>query len=199
MKKRYIFIFILITIVIAIIIFLIFFNTKTSKNLKIGNNSTSQEIVDYILNISSYKAKIEIEIDSNKNKNKYIIKQEYKSPDMSSQEVLEPSNIKGVRITKNGNHLKLENTNLNLSSVFENYEYISDNNLDLSTFIKDYKSGEKTNWQEENNQIIMSISKDGKEKALYIDVTTKKPSKLEIKDINKLAMIYISYNEVEVK
>ena len=170
-----------------------------SKNLKIGNNSTSQEIVDYILNISSYKATVEIEVNSNKNKNKYIIKQEYKSPDISSQEVLEPSNIKGVKITKNGNQLKLENTNLNLSSVFENYEYISDSNLDLSTFIKDYKSEGKSTWKEENNQIIMNTNKDGKEKTLYIEIATQKPSRLEIKDINKATMIYISYNEVEVK
>ena len=42
-----------------------------AKTSKIGNNSTSQEIVDYILNISSYEAEIEVEVKSNKNSNKY--------------------------------------------------------------------------------------------------------------------------------
>ena len=48
---------------------------KTAKNLKIGNNSSSQEIVDYILNISSYETQIEVEVKSNKNSNKYKMKQ----------------------------------------------------------------------------------------------------------------------------
>ena len=37
----------------------------------------SQEIVDYILKISSYKAKVTIQVNSNKNTNKYVLKQEY--------------------------------------------------------------------------------------------------------------------------
>ena len=56
---------------IGIITFFTFFHTKTAKNLKIGNTSSSQEIVDYILNISSYEAVIEVDVESNKNNNHY--------------------------------------------------------------------------------------------------------------------------------
>lgn len=183
---------------IGIITFFTFFHTKTAKNLKIGNTSSSQEIVDYILNISSYEAVIEVDVESNKNNNHYVIKQQYKNPDMSSQEVLEPSNIEGVKIVKNGNQLKMENTKLNLSSVFENYEYVADNILDLSYFIKDYQSDEKANWKEENNQIIMTTKKEQEEKTLTIDKSNGKPKKIEVKKINKNTKIYILYNEVNL-
>ena len=77
---------------------------------KTGNNNTSQTIVNDILNIKSYELKAEIEIKSNKNENKYIIKQKYISPEYNSQEVIEPENIKGVIIEREGNNLKIQNT-----------------------------------------------------------------------------------------
>ena len=198
MKKKNIFILLAIAIIIGIIIFFTFFHTNTAKNLKIGNNTSSQEIVDYILNISSYETKVEIEINSNKNKNHYILKQQYKSPDMSMQEIVEPSNIAGVKMIRNGNKLTIENTNLSLNSIFENYQYVSDNILDLSCFIKDYQADEKANWKEENNQIKMMTQKDKEEKVLWIDRTTGKPTKLEIKWTNKNNTVYILYNEVNM-
>lgn len=198
MKKKNLIILFAVIVIIGILIFFIFFNTKTAKNLKIGNNSSSQEIVDSILNVSSYEAKIEVEITSNKNKNQYIIKQQYTSPDTSTQEVLEPSNIAGIKIIRSGNQLKIENTNLSLSSIFENYEYVSDNILDLSCFIKDYKADEKASWKEEENQIIMSTAQDKKEKSLFIDKATGKPTKLEVKWTNKKTRVYILYNEVNI-
>ena len=198
MKKRNLFIVFAILVIVGIIIFFTFFHSKTAKNLKIGNNTSSQEIIDYILNISSYEATIEVEVESNKNKNRYIIKQEYKNLDMLSQEVLEPNNIAGVKMIKNGNQLKIENTKLNLSSIFENYEYISDNGLDLSCFIEDYKSDEKASWREENNQIIMITKHEEQEKTLWIDRETGKPIKLEIKWTNKKSQVYILYNEVNI-
>ena len=198
-KRKILIIAIILAIIIIGTIFFIKINNKTAKTSKIGNNSSSQEIVDYILNISSYDAKIEVEVNSNKNKNKYIIKQEYKDKNVSCQEILEPSNIAGVKITKNGKQLKIENTNLNLSSIFENYEYVSENALDLNIFIENYKSDEKANWEEKNNQIIMNTNKSGIDKKLYIDKATKKPTKLEVSDINKNTKIYISYNEVNIK
>lgn len=198
LKKKNLFILFTILIILGIIIFFAFFHTKMAKNLKIGNNTTSQEIVNYILNISSYEAIIEVEVNSNKTQNKYILKQQYRNPDTSIQEVLEPDNIAGVKITKNGNQLKIENTKLNLSSVFENYEYLSDNILDLSCFIKDYKSDEKANWKEEENQIIMMARTEQEQKSLWIDKTTGKLIKLEIKWTNKKDSVYILYNEVNV-
>ena len=45
LKKKTIMILVVALLVIGIIIFFTFFNGKTAKNLKIGNNSSSQEIV----------------------------------------------------------------------------------------------------------------------------------------------------------
>ena len=92
---------------------------------KTGNNNTSQTIVNDILNIKSYEIMAEIEIKSNKNENKYIIKQKYISPEYNYQEVIEPENIKGVIIEREGNKLKIQNTKLNLTTMFNNYEYLS--------------------------------------------------------------------------
>ena len=198
LKKKNIIILLIFAVIIGILIFFLFFPTKTAKNLKIGNNTSSQEIVDYILNISSYEAIVNVEIESNKNKNQYVLKQEYKKQDRDVQEVLEPSNIAGVKISKIGNQLKIENTQLSLSSIFENYNYISDHVLDLSCFLQDYQSDDQASWQEENNQIMMKTKQNEKEKTLWVDRSTGKPNKLEIKYTNKNNKIYILYNEVNI-
>ena len=199
-NKKIIFITLVVILILAILI--IFLLNKTNVN-KIGNNSTSQEIVDYILNISSYEAKIEVEVKSNKNTNKYILKQQYISPDVATQEVLEPSNISGIKIIKKGNDLKLENTSLNLSNIFENYEYLADNALDLSCFIEDYKKSQNSNYEEKDNKIIMNVqtkneNKYRQSKKLYIDKSTGNPLKMEITDINQNITVYILYNEVKI-
>ena len=190
-------------IVILILAILIIFLLNKTNVKKIGNNSTSQEIVDYILNISSYEAKIEVEVKSNKNTNKYILKQQYISPDVATQEVLEPSNISGIKIIKKGNDLKLENTSLNLSNIFENYEYLADNALDLSCFIEDYKESQNSNYEEKDNKIIMNVqtkneNKYRQSKKLYIDKSTGNPLKMEITDTNQNITVYILYNEVKI-
>ena len=182
MKKSKFIIFLIIIILLVAILFLIF-SKNTAKVFKNGNNKNSQEIVDYILNISSYKLNVTVEVISNKNTNKYILKQQYASPNVTSQEVVEPSNIAGVKITNDGTNLKLENSNLNLSTIFENYNYLGDNCLDLLAFIENYKSNAESEFIEEDNQIIMK-TKSGNEnrytknKTLYIDKETAKPTKL---------------------
>ena len=198
MKKKNWFILLAVIVVIGLGLFFVFFPKRTAKNIKIGNNSSSQEIVDYILNISSYETTIEVEVQSNKNKNQYILKQQYKNPDWSSQEVIEPSNIAGIKIIKEGKQLKIENTNLSLNSIFEHYDYMSDNVLDLSCFIENYKTDSKASWKEENNQIRMTTQKEQEQKALWVDKATGKPTKMEIKWTNKNHKIYISYNEVNI-
>ena len=199
-NKKIIFITLVVILILAILI--IFLLNKTNVK-KIGNNSSSQEIVDYILNISSYEAKIEVEVKSNKNTNKYILKQQYISPDVATQEVLEPSNISGIKIIKKGNDLKLENTSLNLSNIFENYEYLADNALDLSCFIEDYKESQNSNYEEKDNKIIMNVqtkneNKYRQSKKLYIDKSTGNPLKMEITDTNQNITVYILYNEVKI-
>ena len=82
-------------VLIVIIIFLTFFLKNNYKNLKVGNNMSNksiEEIEKYILNISSYKAKIEMLVNSNKTTNKYVLLQTYEKPNKTKQIILEPSN-----------------------------------------------------------------------------------------------------------
>ena len=195
MKKKKFFV-ILITIIFVLILLFAIFYKNMFNSLNIGNNNSSQEIVDNILNISSYKVIIEVKIEGNKNQNQYKIKQEYVSPSQNSQEVLEPSNIKGTTITRENDKLIIENTQLNLSSIIDNYSYISDNNLDLSSFVSDYKKDKKA-YFEEKDEIILHTNLTIK-KSLYIDKRTGMPTKMEIIDTNKSNKVYILYNEVEI-
>ena len=154
MKNKKIIIILILVIVIILIASFTFFRGKMSKNLKIGNNTTSQEIVNYILSINSYETKVEVEVKSNKNSNKYIIKQKYNGIEDNSQEVIEPNNIAGVKIIKEGKNLRLENSNLNLTSMFENYQYISDNSLDLCSFIEDIKKAKNQNGKKKTEKLL---------------------------------------------
>ena len=201
MKKSIWLIFLIIVIICAVVFFV--FQKNMSKVLKNGNNMSSQEIVDYILSISSYKANVTVNINSNKNFNKYILNQEYISPNTNNQEIIEPENIAGVRIIRDENGLTLENTRLDLSNIYENYEYIADNCLDLSSFINDYSSSNKSSCKEIENQVIMKTESSNKNsyiknKTLYIDKQSLKPQRLEIKDNNQKTTVNILYNEVEI-
>ena len=99
MKIKKIFLILGIVLLIIIIGFFVFFNYK---KINFGNNMSNKsidEMEQYILNISSYEAKIEVTVTSNKNENKYKITQKY-SDNCYKQEVQEPSNIE-----RNANNL----------------------------------------------------------------------------------------------
>ena len=85
-----------IIIVILLISLGVFIYKNVIKKSKIGNNMSSQEIVDYILNVSSYKSNVTIQVNSNKNTNKYILKQEFNLENGSVQEVIEPANKREI-------------------------------------------------------------------------------------------------------
>ena len=200
MKNKY---WIGLLIIFFIAIIGVFFYKKSIKENKIGNNKNSQEIVDNILNLSSYETKITVTVTSNKNTNKYILKQEFKSPNISKQEVIEPSNIAGMKIINDGTTLKLENTNLNLNTILENYTYLGNNCLDLSTFIEEYKKDNSSNFEENDSEIIIKTKSNSdniyiKEKLLHIDKKTGMPTQMEIKDNKQKNTIYILYNEVKI-
>ncbi|MFQ9264882.1 MAG: hypothetical protein ACLR44_07305 [Clostridia bacterium] len=202
-KKKIIITLIIITLIIGTTTIFIKNKNKTAKNLKIGNNSSSQEIVDYILNISSYETQIEVEVKSNKNSNKYKMKQKYIDNQNNTQEVLEPSNIQGVKIIKEGNTLRIENTQLSLTKIIENYQEITQNNMDLANFIENYKNNTNSKFKEENNQIIMETTAKTennyqKYEKLYVSKENGKPTKMEIKDTNQNTIIYIIYNEINI-
>ena len=199
MKKKYCFILLIILIVIGGIIFY----KNAVKNHKNGNNKNSQEIVNYILNISSYEAQIDVEVKSNKNSNKYKLKQKYINSQNNEQEVLEPSNIQGVKIIRENDKLKIENTQLSLTKIIENYQEITQNNLDLANFIENYKNNTNSKFKEENNQIIMETTAKTennyqKYEKLYVSKENGKPIKMEIKDTNQNTIIYIIYNEINI-
>ncbi|MDO4382504.1 MAG: hypothetical protein Q4C39_05560 [Clostridia bacterium] len=205
MKKKKLIIILGILAVLVTSVIIYFFIKNNYKNLKSGNNMSNKnlkEIEEYILSIRSYNAKIEVEIQSNKNKNKYVLEQKYAEPNVQKQIVLEPSNIEGLETIFDGNNLKINNTKLNLSTIYENYSDVTSNFLWLNTFTEEYKKMIETGKQniiEQNGIIIMEI-KDADElnKKLYIDRKTGKPIKMQIKNVSKNTTVYILYNEIEI-
>ena len=201
---------ILICIILAITIISVYFINKNNKifnkNFNIGNNITSksiQEIEQYILNISSHEAKAEVMIESNKNINKYVLKQEYNNSGKIEQIVLEPSNIEGLTISYNEGNLTINNTKLNLQTVYNNYKYVVDNNLWLNSFIKDYRESNNKSISENSDYIVMTVdisdsNNYGKIKILYINKTTGNPEKMLIQDKNQKNMVYILYSEIRI-
>ena len=77
-NKKIIFISILVLAIVSILIFILL---KTNyKNKNFGNNMSNknlEEIEKYILDISSYTAKMDVTVESNKNTNKYVMEQRY--------------------------------------------------------------------------------------------------------------------------
>ena len=199
MKNKKILFFILILLVVILII--TFFYLNTYKNSKIVNNIDKSNIKEYILNISSYEARATVTVKSNKNTNKYIVKQQYNSDKIYKQEVIEPENISGLLTIYDGKNLKIENTKLNLSNIYENYQCISDNSLDLYAFLDSYKKSTNAEYEETNQQIILKLKNDNSNnyniyRNLYIDKNTALPTKMEIIDKNQNTLVYIEYNEI---
>lgn len=200
-KKK---IFLILLIIIIIVLGTIFLLRNDNKKIISGNNivKSKEQLEKYILNIESYEAEVEVTVNSNKNTNKYLIKQQYYKPDVFKQEVIEPDNISGVKITLNGNSLSIENSKLTLSQVFENYQYIGENFLCLDNFIENYK--ENSNYIEKENEIILETKSKSSEnkyaiyQKLYIDKNTGLPTKLEVQDDNQKPTVYILYKEIKI-
>lgn len=209
LNKKFIIIGIVVVSVIVTII-LYFFFKNANKNLNMGNNlnnKTLQEIEEYILNISSYRAEIEVTVESNKNKTKYLLSQDYVSPNIEKQVVKEPSNIQGLETIYDGNKLTVYHSKLNLTTIYENYPYLTDNFLWLHSFIEDYRNakanGKKTKLYEENNQVIMEVEVSNNtpyiaNKKLIIDRLTGNIQQLIVQDKNQKNLVYILYKEIKM-
>ena len=206
--KNRIFLIVILVILISLI-FYIFFSKNDYKIFESGNNMSNksiEEIEKYILNISSYEAKIQVTIESNKNTNKYVILQQYIKPNQYKQTIIEPSNIEGTEIIYDGQNLSLTNSKLNLSKIYENYEYMASNALTLESFIKDYEKAKEENntkLYEENNLYVFEVKINNnnqymENKILYIDKNTGKPTRLLVEDINEKTLVYILYNEIKI-
>ena len=204
MKNKKIIILIISIVIIVLFTFFIKNNYNSSKTGNNISNKSADEIKEYILNIESYKANAKVTIKSNKNENTYVVLQQYNMEgNIYKQEVLEPENIAGVQFVYDGTNLKIENTDLMLSKIYEEYKYIESNELSLISFTEDYKKSDESNYYEEENNIILETKiKDGNKyvayKKLYINKEKGKIEKLEIKDITQNIKIYILYNEIEI-
>ena len=199
MKKATIVILVSIGI-IAILIFLFFcYNSSETGNTTISK--TEEEIIQDILNISFYRAQLKIQVTSNKNENQYIVKQEV-TKNMAKQEILQPENIAGVVTTYEEGKLTLYNSQLELSQVYENYAYMTNNALWLNSFIEEFKNNsEKTKISYEGNTIILEVKKETTydyQKKLYINKENGKPLQLIVQDINQKQTICIEYTELEI-
>lgn len=190
MKKKYIILFFV--IILLIIFFICYYNTSNfGNNISVNNEN---KVVDYILNINNYEAEIEVTVESNKTTNTYELKQ-CVSGDSSSLEVLSKGKIGGLKIEFKDKTLKVQNTELKLDKIYENYEPLVDNELFLNTFIKRFKESDATTYME-GNFIVFEIPRFAK---LYVDMKDSKPKKLEIKDNTKKTNICINYISIEIK
>ena len=90
-----------------------------------------------------------------------------------------------------------------MSKIYNDYEYMTDNCLDLNTFIENYKLNKKQIYEEDDDEIILNTENENNKytryQTLYIDRKTGKPTKLEIKDNSKNTSVYILYREVKLK
>ena len=202
MKKKII-IFCLIFILIITTIILI---KNNYKSIKMGNNIINQsadKIKENILNIESYKAKVQIIITSNKNTNTYEATQKYyKENNLYKQEITSPESFAGTTFEYDGSNLQIKNTKLNLSKIYENYNYIGSNELSLNNFIEDYNNNENQDFENDEEIILETVVKTNnkyrKIKRLYISKNTKSPTRMEIQDNAQNTLVYILYNEIEI-
>ena len=207
-NKKIIFISILVLAIVSILIFILL---KTNyKNKNFGNNMSNknlEEIEKYILDISSYTAKMDVTVESNKNTNKYVMEQRYEKGKKSKQKILEPANIEGLEIIYEDNKLTINNVKNNLKTMYENYPNLMENCLWLNAFIEDYKTEKnegKASIVEKNGKVIMATKTRNENnryiysKELHIDKVAGKIEKLVVQDINKKNLIYILYNEITV-
>lgn len=207
-NKKIIFISIIVLVVVSIVI--IFLLKTNYKNKNFGNNMSNknlEEIEKYILDISSYTAKMDVTVESNKNTNKYVIEQTYEKNKKSKQKILEPSNIESLEIIYEDNKLTINNAKNNLKTMYENYPNLMENCLWINSFIEDYKVEKnegKASIKEENGKVLMMTKTRNENnryiysKELYINKEEGKIEKLIVQDINKKNLIYILYNEITV-
>ena len=199
--NKWIKILIIVVAICSILLILKNFIKTNYKKEESGNNKNIKEIEEYILNINSYKAKIKVTVKSNKNVNFYEFEQEVKFPQTATQIATSPESLEGVKIAYKDGILEITNTQFNLSKIYKDYPYVSDNIMFLTSFLEGYKTAEDKEIIEENDKIVMSYKKEknkytNKQK-LYINKSTLKPENLQIYDINNDCRVDIVYNEIE--
>ena len=195
----------IIVFIIIIIVTLLICNFFVKTNYKLeqnGNNKSIQEIEQYILNVTSYKAKINVTVSSNKNANFYEFEQEVRGQSYSKQLAISPDSLAGMEIIYESGVITIQNTQYSLSNIYENYPFISTNSLFLTSFIEGYRNSESKNITEVDEKIQMSyisgINKYNNKQILYINKAKLEPENLQVYDINNELKVDIKYNEIEL-
>ena len=89
-----------------------------------------------------------------------------------------------------------------MNKLYEDYKYITNNQLLLKSFIDDYKNKEIANFDENEENIVLNVKTDVNKyivyKTLIIDKSTGKPKELQVKDGSQNTLVYILYNRIEV-
>ena len=195
---------ILTPIIVLIIVFLFVkkFVITDYKNKETGNNKNIQEIEQYILNVSTYKAKVKVTVSSNKNADFYEFEQEVRGQSYTKQLATSPEAISGMQLTYENGVLRIENTRYNLSKIYEDYPYITTNSLFLTSFIEGYRNSGISQIYEEDNKVKMiydsKINKYNYKQILYINKASLEPQNLQVYDINNALKVDIIYNEIEL-
>jgi len=201
MKNKKIFFGIITAVAIAILILFLILYYKNKKSGNTTINKSEEDIINDILNMKSYNAKLDITIKTNKNETKYVVKQRLEEG-KAIQEVEEPQNIAGVVTEYDGNNLKITNNKLDLETAFENYQYIVENRLWLDSFIEEYNNSNTSKQGSKDNEIILEVKNNANPynviKKLYISKETGKPSKMIVQDINQKTLVYILYREIDI-
>lgn len=197
-SNKKVFIFVLICIIIFSIFYYIFCILGNNKN------RNQNEIVDNILKkLENYEADVTVSVMTNKNETIYNMKQIY-NKNKSKTIINSPENIKGMVIENTNNTLKITNPIINMEKVYEDYDFILNNDLFLNVFINDYKNN-SSEIHEQDNELILSIKLNNKTstyikyKELYLNKETKLPLKLEMKDDSQKTKICIIYNDIKIK
>ena len=191
----------IIIIIVTLLIWNFFVKTnyKTEQN---GNNKNIQEIEQYILNVTSYKAKINVTVSSNKNANFYEFEQEVRGQSYSKQLALSPDSLAGMEIIYENGVITIQNTQYSLSNIYENCPFVSTNSLFLTSFIEGYRNSDSKKIAEVDGKIQMSyiskINKYNNRQILYINKAKLEPENLQVYDINNELKVDIKYNEVEL-
>ena len=201
MKKKKLILAILVIFIIAIITIFCFFYYKNQKNGNTTINKSEEDIVNDILNLKSYSAKLNITIETNKNKTAYVVVQKLEDG-KSVQEVIQPENIAGVITEYDGSNLKIRNNKLNLETTYQNYQYLVENRLWLDSFIDEYRNTDNRKLLSTENEIILEVQNNKNPynviKKLYIEKKTGKIERLMVQDINQKTLVYILYTEIKI-
>ena len=195
----------IIAFIILIITILLICNFFIKSNYKLeqnGNNKNIQEIEQYILNVTSYKAKINVTVSSNKNANFYEFEQEVRGQSYSKQLALSPDSLAGMEIIYENGVITIQNTQYSLSNIYENYPFVSTNSLFLTSFIEGYRNSNSKKIAEVDGKIQMSyisgINKYNNKQIIYINKAKLEPENLQVYDINNELKVDIKYNEIEL-